>query len=53
MTREQWADVQELADREEGMSEWEMQFIGDLMDKGPDYNLSDKQAKCLERIVNK
>lgn len=53
MTKDQWADVQELADSEDGLSEWEMQFASDLFARGPDYELSDKQAAVLRRILEK
>lgn len=53
MTKEQWANVQELADRKEGLSARECDFVSDLMERGSEYELSDRQVKCLERIVNK
>lgn len=50
MSKDHWAMVQRLCDREEGLTEWECNFVSDLMDRGDAYNLSARQIETLERI---
>lgn len=38
---------------EEHLTEWEIEFVNDLVEKGDDYELSEKQNSILNRISTK
>lgn len=53
MNRLQIQIVKEALDSPELLSEWEVDFINDIADKGDDYELSDKQNSIINRIGSK
>jgi hypothetical protein len=42
--------LEELNNLEDGLSEWEMNFVDDLMDRGASGPFSPKQASTIEKI---
>ena len=52
MTKEQRQDILDLLNVEEGLSEWEINFIENLHYHFQDRDLSGKQEKFLLRLVD-
>lgn len=53
MNKVQIKFVKDALDQLEQLSEWEIEFISDIADRGDDYELSEKQNKILNRIQGK
>lgn len=50
MTTEQAEKLNELLDMDEGLTEWELEFIDSLDQKMRSKNLSDHQSEKLEQV---
>lgn len=52
MSEEQQRMLTDLLDLEDGLNDWEVEFVEDLSHRPPDRDLSDKQADKLQQIYN-
>lgn len=53
MNRVQIQFIKDALDQDYKLTEWELQFVNDLANKGKDYELSEKQNEVLNRIQRK
>jgi len=53
MDKVQISIIKGALDNEIALSDWEIQFVNDIAEKGDDYTLSEKQIEIVNRIGNK
>jgi len=53
MNKVQQKFIIDALDQEYKLTEWEVQYINDIADRGDDYVLSEKQNEILNRIQGK